>query len=94
MAQTITALEPDARKLVDDVLAELRKRGVKHDRCPRCEVFDWLVEPVAVEMIPMRGPYFPASFFKAHMMAARFVCNNCGYTMFHDLTILGLVSPT
>jgi ribosomal protein S27AE len=86
------SLEPDALRLVERTLEELKRRGVKHDNCPRCEVFDWGVEPVAISVIPLQGvpARMPGSYFPSQIMAAHFVCKNCGYTMFHNLAALGL----
>jgi hypothetical protein len=85
-------LDPEAVKLVDAALAELKKRNVMHDYCPRCETFDWNVDPVAISVIPLRGVpvIFPSAYFPGYIMAIQIVCKNCGYTMFHNLNVLGL----
>ena len=95
MLQPSVPLDPDAEKLVRAALEELKKRNVTHDYCPRCDTFDWNVEPVAVSVIPLRGipAALPASYFPAHILALQLVCKNCGYTMFHNLNILGLTRP-
>ena len=88
-------LSPQGVKLVDRALEELRKRNVKNDYCPRCETFDWNVEPVAINVIPLEG--IPAStamsYYPSHLAALQIVCKNCGYTMFHNLDVLGLTRP-
>ncbi len=85
-------LDPDAVKLVNRALEELKKRNVKNDYCPRCETFDWDVEPVAIKVIPLQGPTagLPTSYVPEYITAIQIVCKNCGYTMFHNLRSLGL----
>jgi|HubBroStandDraft_6_1064221.scaffolds.fasta_scaffold914685_2 hypothetical protein len=88
----LAALDPEATKLVDLALAELKRRNANHDYCPRCETFDWTVDPVAISVIPLRSipASLPAAYFPAHIMAIQIVCKNCGYTMLHNLNVLGL----
>jgi hypothetical protein len=88
----LTTLDPEAVKLVNAALEELKKRKVTHDYCPRCETFDWNVDPVAISVIPLRGipAALPSAYFPAHVMAIQIVCKNCGYTMLHNLSVLGL----
>jgi hypothetical protein len=87
-----TTLDPDTIKLVNRALEELKKRGVSQDYCPRCDTRDWNVEPVAINVIPLRGvpAALPSAHFPAHIMAVQIVCKNCGYTMLHNLNVLGL----
>jgi hypothetical protein len=89
-------LDPDAVRLVNEALAELRKRGVKNDYCPRCETFDWDVEPIAINVIPLRGvpAFIPHAYFAGQIMLLQVVCKNCGYTMFHNLNVLNLAPQT
>jgi hypothetical protein len=91
-----TDLDPDAVKLVNAALEELKKRGVHNDYCPRCETLDWSVDPVAIAVIPLRGipVIFPSAYFPGYIMAIQIVCKNCGYTMFHNLNTLGLTQQT
>lgn len=88
-------LDPEAVKIVDAALAELKKRGVKHDYCPRCETFDWSVDPVAISVIPLKSiPVgLPNAYFPANIFVIQIVCKNCGYTMFHNLNVLEPVHP-
>jgi hypothetical protein len=84
-------LDPLAIKLVEKALAILKERNVTHDHCPRCEVFDWGVEPVAINVIPLeRSSALPAAFYPGHVSMLQVTCKNCGYTMFHNLKTLGL----
>lgn len=88
-------LDPRAIKLVKLALEELTKRGAENDKCPRCGTSDWSVDPIAISVVPMTldnankaqlvGAYFPA-----HIPLLQIVCKNCGYTMFHNLSALGL----
>jgi predicted nucleic-acid-binding Zn-ribbon protein len=87
-----TPLDPNAKKLVVQALEELKRRNVTADHCPRCGTFDWSVDPVAISVIPVEG--LPArmkgSYIPAHIKVLQIVCTNCGYTMFHNLNVLGL----
>lgn len=89
-------IDPEAVQLVDAALAELKRRNVTHDYCPRCDTFDWSVEPVAISVKPLRGvpTGLPSAYFPAEIMVIQIVCKNCGYTMFHNLNVLGLAQPT
>jgi ribosomal protein S27AE len=86
-------LSPEAVKLVEKALAELKNRGVIHDHCPRCETFDWGVEPVAVSVMPLTNssalPLYAYSS-RAHTSLLQITCKKCGYTMFHNLKTIGL----
>jgi hypothetical protein len=90
-----TELNPEAVKLVNRVLEKLKERKVVHDYCPRCETFDWNVDPVAISVVPLQGvpAAMPYSYFPAHITVVQIVCKNCGYTMFHNLDVLGLTPP-
>jgi predicted nucleic-acid-binding Zn-ribbon protein len=85
-------LDPRAVKLVEKALAELEKRKVTNDYCPRCATFDWTVDPVAIPVTPLQDipANFPPSYLPQHIFALQIVCKNCGYTMFHNLNVLGL----
>ncbi|MGO9318938.1 MAG: hypothetical protein ACLPXT_12795 [Terracidiphilus sp.] len=88
-------LNPESEKLVTRALAELKERNVIHNDCPRCDTFDWNVEPIAIGVIPLRGipASLPLSYWPGQINAIQFVCKKCGYTMFHNLNILGLAKP-
>jgi hypothetical protein len=87
-----TPLDPESEKLVKQALAVLKERNVKHDICPRCDKFDWNVEPIAIGVIPLRGvpATLPHSYWPGQINAIQVVCKNCGYTMLHNLNILNL----
>jgi len=82
-------------RLIERALAELKKRNVKNDYCPRCETFDWNVDSVAITVTPIQGipATAPSAWFPASIPAIQIVCKNCGYTMFHNLNTLGLAVP-
>jgi len=84
-------LDPEQLKLVNRALEEMQKR-VKNNNCPRCEVFDWTVDPVGIDVIPLEGvpAHMPLSYFPGRITAIQIVCKNCGYTIFHNLSVLGL----
>ena len=86
-------LDPAAIRLVNRAL-EVLKDKVKHDNCPRCEVFDWSVDPIAIDVIPLEGvpAHTPHSYFPGRILLLQIVCKNCGYTMFHNLRALGLAA--
>lgn len=85
-------LDPEAVKLVTRALEELSKRNVTNDYCPRCATFDWNVDAVAINVIPLQSipASMPLSYVPSHMAALQIVCKNCGYTMLHNLEVLGL----
>jgi hypothetical protein len=91
----LITVDEDVIRLVNEALEELKKRGATHDYCPRCSTFDWNVDPVAINVIPLRGipAAIPPAYYPAHVMAIQIVCKNCGYTMFHNLSVLGLAQP-
>jgi predicted nucleic-acid-binding Zn-ribbon protein len=88
-------LTPEAIRLVETALEELKKRNVKNDYCPRCETFDWNVDPVAIPVTPLQGvpAATPQAYFPGFIPAIQIVCKNCGYIMFHNLNALGLAPP-
>lgn len=73
----------------------LKERGVKNDYCPRCEHLDWNVDLVEIPgrsaittaVFPVLAPDDPQS---GYLSLLAVVCRNCGYTMFHNLDILGI----
>jgi predicted nucleic-acid-binding Zn-ribbon protein len=82
---------------ISNALEALRKRGVKSDYCLRCETNDWNVDileiPVrsamskAVLMTVLNATsYTPSDFIPVLAI----VCKNCGFTMFHNLNVLGI----
>jgi hypothetical protein len=73
---------------IERLVAELKRRGVKSDYCPRCGTFDWEVDffqqPAASEgtTAPLLGRLV------GYIPVASFGCKNCGYMMYHNLTVL------
>jgi ribosomal protein S27AE len=89
-------LSPEAVKLVNRALEVLKERKVTNDFCPRCGVFDWNVDPIAIGVIPLQSvpAQMPGAYFPEQIMALQIVCKNCGYTMFQNLRALGLAAQT
>jgi hypothetical protein len=100
---------------IDEIIAELKSRGVQSDYCSRCNAFDWSVEFLEIPARPATltpygaeaygvGPYgssdsgavmqtnfshFSQAVPTGFLPVACIVCKNCGYTMFHNLGMLG-----
>jgi predicted nucleic-acid-binding Zn-ribbon protein len=77
---------------IDDVVAELRNRGLYNDTCPRCRrstnwATDFFQMPVAPSTTGMGLAVFPQ--LNAFIPIVSFTCTNCGYMMNHNLRILG-----
>src|SRR6266849_4828478 len=92
----LITIDPEAVQLVEAAIERLKERKATHDLCPRCDTLDWSVDPVAISVMPLRGvpTGLPSAYFPAQIMVVQIVCKNCGYTMFHNLNVLGLaVSP-
>jgi predicted nucleic-acid-binding Zn-ribbon protein len=85
-------LDPRAKQLVEKALEELKRRHVTNDLCPRCGTSNWSVDPIAINVIPMLGvpASLVSSYFPSQIALLQIVCKNCGYTMFHNLSALGL----
>lgn len=73
---------------IDNLVAELKRRGVTSDRCARCGTVDWNVDffqlPAAKE-----GFVSPlGQGIEGYIPVACFSCKNCGYLMYHNLNII------
>ena len=94
---------PDDKETLDSqirtttVVKELKNRGVSDDYCPRCGVFDWSVD--FLELVARPAAYPSGGFLDSEltfnqplpsgfMRVVCFVCKNCGYAVFHDLSVL------
>ena len=88
---------------IQRALEELKKRGVKSDYCPRCETSDWNVDileiPANSEMSTGGGAGPTAQIYPRSVVFTPangvlpllgIVCKNCGYSIFHNLNILGI----
>lgn len=76
-------------------LDELKKRGVHRDICPRCATENWnadLLEIPAFSLIASVAPLAPGyiSTGGTNLTVLALVCTRCGYTMFHNLQVLGI----
>lgn len=88
ISMTPTPLEADPQKRIDLLVAELKKRGVSNDRCPRCSTPDWEVDffqlPAAHE-----GFVSPlGTGIRGYVPVACFTCKNCGYLIYHNLLVI------
>lgn len=83
------------------VVRKLKDRGVTDDYCPRCGVFDWNVDFLELSARPAADntggsatasfesePYLTSPFPTGFLRVVCFVCKNCGYALFHDLSVL------
>jgi hypothetical protein len=72
---------------IDLLVAELRRRGVSSDLCPRCGTSDWEVDffqiPAARE-----GFVSPLGGITGYVPVACFNCKNCGYLIYHNLLVI------
>jgi hypothetical protein len=79
-------------------IEELKRRGIQSDNCPRCATTGWNVDLIEISArsalaIPS-GQLFPRS--PVYEQAGGFIpllgfaCKNCGFSMFHDLSVLGV----
>jgi hypothetical protein len=79
-------------------IEELKRRGIKSDNCPRCDKSGWNVDLIEIsarsavaipsgQLFPRAAAYDQAGGF---IPLLGFVCKNCGFSMFHDLNVLGV----
>jgi hypothetical protein len=77
---------------------ELKRRGIKSDDCPRCNTSGWNVDLIEIsarsalaipscQLFPRSSSYDQAGGFVPLLVLA---CKNCGFSIFHDLNILGV----
>ena len=94
--ESIGRPHPSAQIRIERALAELRKRGVENDHCPRCVRFDWNVDivdiPANSQVARVRAslPWVYTQQPTGILSVLGVVCKKCGYTMFHNMAILGL----
>ena len=89
---------------IQQALDELKKRGVTSDYCPRCGTADWNVDLLSIpatsalssrsteglgQVFPRVMPYSQST---GVIPLLGIVCKNCGYSMFHNLNVLGIVA--
>jgi predicted nucleic-acid-binding Zn-ribbon protein len=91
--RTATSRPPmSTQEKIDKAIRELKKRGVESDNCPRCGTSDWNVDLLE---IPANSEVFKSSVpppmgYQSNLSVLGIVCKNCGYTMFHNLNVLGI----
>ena len=79
---------PDEQQRIDKLVAELKRRGVSTDMCPRCRTFDWVVD---FFQMPVTQEGFVSPFgqgITGYLPVVSFSCKNCGYLMYHNLKII------
>jgi hypothetical protein len=83
---------PTTQERIAQALAELSKRGVKHDYCPRCDHRDWNVDllEVPANTALSESGLPPWSGASGYLPLLAVVCTNCGNSIFHNLNILGI----
>lgn len=81
---------------ISEAMAQLKARGVKLDKCPRCTVQAWNVDLVEIparstlELMTIAPWLAPTNPDQGVISLLAIACGNCGYTMFHNLQLLGL----
>lgn len=88
---------------IEKAVARLKTKGVENDFCPRCGVFDWNVDILEIPAnsllasSPFSGSYsLNATFFSQNpshlatgvLSVLSLVCKNCGYSIFHNMSML------
>ncbi len=85
-----------AEAKIHEAMEELKRRHVRIDNnCPRCSFENWnvdLLEIPAFSLMTSATP-LPPNYF--HTGATNFpvlsiVCQRCGYSVFHNLQVLGI----
>ena len=85
-------MPPEAQKQVDEVVNELRRRGLHDDRCPRCKASRWATDFFQMPVAPIgAGGYTVGPLLNAFIPVVCFTCTNCGNTVYHNLRVLGKV---
>ncbi len=85
---------------IQNALEEMKRRGVNSDYCPRCNTFEWNVDiidiPASSAMSrptlapPPFGSYTYSPQPTGFLSMLSVVCKNCGYTMSHNMGVLGV----
>jgi hypothetical protein len=68
-----------------------RKRGSVVDPCPRCNTDDWnadILQIPSTSLLAMAQSPIPMG--SGFLSLLGLVCKNCGYTVFHNLDVLGI----
>jgi hypothetical protein len=81
-------LQQVEQQRIDRLVAELKRRGVTNDRCPRCGTFDWAV---SFFQMPAAHEGFVSPFgqgITGYIPVACFNCKNCGYLMYYNLRVI------
>jgi predicted nucleic-acid-binding Zn-ribbon protein len=93
--------EPTQR--VNEAIGRLKERGaLKQDTCPQCATFNWEVNFFAIPAAPIikfdtnaaktfLREWATTSSSWTYIPVISLACKNCGYTMLHNLRMLGLL---
>jgi hypothetical protein len=84
-----------AEAKIHEAMEELKKRNVTSDYCPRCNWQDWNVDLLEIPANSLLTSAVPLSPNYIHTGATNLsvltiVCQRCGYTILHNLQVLGL----
>jgi hypothetical protein len=83
-------------ELIAKALQTLKTRGVTSEACPRCHTDDWNVDILDIPAKSAMSKLLLFATLGAEYSQSDFipvltlVCKNCGYTMFHNLKVLGI----
>lgn len=87
---------PEMEIIIKQALETLRERKVTNDVCPRCKAEDWAVDLLAIPADPLTLKMFRYAAHipggRSYLEALAISCTNCGYTMFHNLSMLGIAT--
>jgi hypothetical protein len=87
--RTVPPPPSEVQSKIDQLIVELKKRGVASDKCPRCNTFDWAVDFLQIPAGPVGAAGYnvpsPPTLF---IPVASFACRNCGYMMYHNMRVL------
>jgi hypothetical protein len=87
--RTVPSPISEQQKRIDSLVAELKKRGVSSDQCPRCKTFDWAVDFLQIPAAPEGAGGFSTSTLLSMLVpVAMFTCKNCGHVLYHSLKVL------
>jgi hypothetical protein len=79
----------DVKLKIGQALEALRRRGAIVTQCPRCNQNAWRADLVSYFV----GPVPPSPSFSlppAQVPSLTLTCNVCGYTIIHNLLVLGV----
>jgi predicted nucleic-acid-binding Zn-ribbon protein len=100
MPQATQEIPPETRARIEQALKVLRDRGATNDYCPRCSTDNWKVELIAIPAVSVpnlvlawrqgSGLAPTTAYQTGYIPLLSIACANCGYTIFHNLNVLGI----